>query len=76
MQQIYDANYSQDGNFIYLDYKEYVPYSQKLEGKKLYDYIRYKICIPTRRQIKSIFVRKEDGFDYTKYFKNNNCDIE
>lgn len=76
VQRIYDANYSQDGDFLYLDYKEYVPYSKKREGRKLYDYIRYKICIPTRKQVKNMFVRREDGFDYMNYFKNNNYDIE
>lgn len=25
VQGIYDANYSQDGDFLYLDYKEYIP---------------------------------------------------
>lgn len=75
MQRIWDANYSEDGETIYLDYKEYVPYSNR-DGEDLFDYIRYKIYIPTRKQQRYLMIRKPSDFDYEKYFSNNNLKIE
>lgn len=75
MQRIWDANYIDNSETIYLDYKDYVPYSSR-DGEALYDYTRYKILISEKRQLKYLTVRKNENFDYDKYFSNNNLPIK
>lgn len=75
MQRIWDYNYSEDMNTIYLDYKDCVRYS-KQDGQILFDYTRYKIFIPTRTQQRFLTIRRPDGFDYNNYFSNNHLAIE
>lgn len=75
MQRIWDYNYSEDMNTIYLDYKDIVPYS-KQDGCILFDYTRRKIYIPTRTEQRFLTIRKSDNFDYDNYFNNNHLCIE
>lgn len=71
MQTIYDANYGEETENLYLDYKDYVPHSKK-QGKMLFDYTRYQISIGERKECRVLTVRAGDEFDYDKYFSNNN----